>query len=291
MKRFAVLILLAVAVAGIGFAAAQQPSAPMPPAAVTPSVPVPPKPTPAPTPAPTSAPQPAAPVPDDFRTISDTVSVGADGLTLPADFQVQSDEGLVKVKAECSGPVQWYVFGSAPIKSETAGNTVVVSVPDQEAQIVVLATGLLLTRDDKGAVVAARQTPFIRCIITVVKPKPPAPKTPSRPQASAVPPAPVAGKLYVVIVEDPNARTQAVADVLNSTAVRKAVEATGGGLKVVDGAKPDPWLAQKGLTQHTAGKALPLVLVQDAQGTVRDVRTLPGSEAEVLEYVARLTGK
>jgi hypothetical protein len=266
--------------------------APKPPTAPAPS-PVPPI-APMPDPKPPTAPvaPPAIPQPPD---ITDLPSIGnkVDGLALPDNFTVPSEKGLITIRASTEGRVQWFAFGTAPVEAQVAGNSIVLSVPRERAILTVLATALIVRKDPAGQVIEAAQTQFAACLITVEGPKGGTGSGGSGGSAGNPPRA--TGQIYVTIVEDPAARTPALAAIINSAKVKEAV-GNPTHFKAVD--NRDPWLKMVGIGDALASaKQLPAIVIQERKQPTDKIapviwaQPLPATEEQTVELIRKIRGQ
>lgn len=199
--------------------------------------------------------------PADARTAN-----AVDGLALPADLTVGSDEGFVELEAATAGQVRFAVLGQVPVKFKATGKSVIVATPARGGTVLVLAV----------AVINGQLTDFARCTVTITPAVPVAPPGPPTPPSPNV----ISGKAYITLVQDAQATTPAQAAVLGSPALRRLAQARGA-LRVVD--KSDPWLATKKLDGFLAqAGGLPAILVQNEQGVVVLAKPLPATEAEAV---------
>jgi len=204
----------------------------------------------------------------------------ADGIELPPDQTVKFDEGFVTLQANCKGNVKWLVISATKIKYFTlpTNNTIVISVPPQGGQITVFAVGL----------VDGKLTDFARTSIVVTggstpvtPPNPPNPPGPN-------PPGPTAN-MHVTFVVDLNATTPALGQLLNSQKVREAITTRNAYYRLYDA--NSGVLKEKGLDKVVAsGGGPPMIIVQNAAGAVVSTTKMPGTEAELLQYLAKVLG-
>lgn len=200
-----------------------------------------------------------------------------DGIELPVDQTVKFDEGFVTLQAVCKGNVKWLVISATKIKYFTlpTNNTIIISIPPQGGLITVFAVGL----------VDGKLTDFARTSITVTGgnappgPNPPNPPGPNPPQAN----------MHVTFVVDLNNTTPAVGQILNSQKVREAITTRGAYYRLYDA--KSTVLKEKGLDKvlATAGGP-PMIIVQSAAGTVLSSTKMPGTEADVLQYLNQVLG-
>jgi hypothetical protein len=203
-----------------------------------------------------------------------------DGIELPPDQTVKFDEGFVTLQATCKGSVKWLVISATKIKYFTlpTNNTIVISVPPQGGLITVFAVGL----------VDGKLTDFARTSISVsggstpiTPPNPPNPPVPN-------PPGPTAN-MHVTFVVDLNAATPALAQILNSQKVREAITTRNAYYRLYDA--NSGVLREKGLDKVVAASGgPPVIIVQNANGAVVSNLKMPGTEAEVLQYLAKVLG-
>lgn len=217
-------------------------------------------------------------------TIPSTIeqSLGAssnktDGIELPPDQNVKFDEGFVTLQATCKGNVKWLVISATKIKYFTlpTNNTIIISVPPQGGLITVFAVGL----------VDGKLTDFARTSITISSAGPtPNPNPNPNPN-----PAPVPASAHVTFVVDLNNATPALGQILNSQKVREAITTRGGYYRLYDA--QSTVLKEKGLDKVVAaGGGAPIIIVQNANGQVVSSLKMPGTEAEVLQYLGKVLG-
>lgn len=221
-------------------------------------------------------------VPTVPPTTSDAVGASSnktDGIELPADQTVKFDEGFVTLQAVCKGNVKWLVISATKIKYFTlpTGNTIIISIPPQGGLITVFAVGL----------VDGKLTDFARTSITVqggsgpVNPPGPNPPGPN-------PPGPTAN-MHVTFVVDLNAMTPALGQIVNSQKIKEAITTRGAYYRLYDARSSV--LKDKGLDKVLAtGGGPPLIIVQTAAGAVVSSLKMPGTEAEVLQYLGQTLG-
>ena len=220
------------------------------------------------TPTPTNA-----PIPDTVLGASGNKS---DGIELPVDQTVRFDEGFVTLQATCKGNVKWLVISATKIKYFTlpTNNTIIISIPPQGGLITVFAVGL----------VDGKLTDFARTSITVnggTTPNPPGPNPPG--------PNPPQANMHVTFVVDLNATTPALGQILNSQKVREAITTRGAYYRLYD-AKSGV-LKEKGLDKVlAAGGGAPMIIIQNNAGAVVGSTKMPGTEAEVLQYLGQVLG-
>ncbi len=201
----------------------------------------------------------------------------ADGIELPADQTVRFDEGFVTLQANCKGSVKWLVISATKIKYFTlpTSNTIVISIPPQGGQITVFAVGS----------VDGKLTDFARTSITVTGGS--TPVTPPNPPGPN-PPGPTAN-MHVTFVVDLNATTPALGQLLNSQKVREAITTRNAYYRLYDA--NSGVLKEKGLDKVVAsGGGPPMIIVQNAAGAVVSASKMPGTEAELLQYLAKVLG-
>ncbi len=204
----------------------------------------------------------------------------ADGIELPPDQTVKFDEGFVTLQANCKGTVKWLVISATKIKYFTLpSNGIIVSIPPQGGLITVFAVGL----------VDGKLTDFARTSITVsggstpVTP-PVGPVTPPGPN----PPAPTAN-MHVTFIVDLNNTTPAMGQIINSQKIREAITTRNAYYRLYDASSST--LKDKGLDKVvTSGGGAPIIIVQSASGNVVSSLKMPGTEAEVLQYLTRVLG-
>ena len=200
-----------------------------------------------------------------------------DGIELPPDQTVKFDEGFVTLQANCKGNVKWLVISATKIKYFTlpTNNTIVISVPPQGGQITVFAVGL----------VDGKLTDFARTSITVTGGN--SPVTPPNPPNPPV--NPPTANMHVTFVVDLNATTPALGQILNSQKVREAITTRNAYYRLYDANSGT--LKEKGLDKVVAtGGGPPIIIVQNANGAVVSSLKVPATEAEVLQYLAKVLG-
>jgi hypothetical protein len=218
-------------------------------------------------------------VPTSPPTTSDAVGASsnkATGIELPADQNVKFDEGFVTLQAVCKGDVKWLVISATKIKYFTlpTGNTIIISIPPQGGLITVFAVGL----------VDGKLTDFARTSITVSGGS--SPVTPPGPNPPG--PAPVA-QAHVTFVVDLNNTNPTLGQILNSQKVREAITTRGAYYRLYD--VNSSVLKEKGLDKVVAEKGgPPMIIVQAANGNLVSVIKIPGTEAEVLQYLTQILG-
>lgn len=214
-------------------------------------------------------------VPTSPPTTSDAVGASSNkaaGIELPADQNVKFDEGFVTLQAVCKGDVKWLVISATKIKYFTlpTGNTIIISVPPQGGLITVFAVGL----------VDGKLTDFARTSITV--------NGGSNPVTPPGPNPPVA-QAHVTFVVDLNNTNPALGQILNSQKVREAITTRGAYYRLYD--VNSSVLKEKGLDKVVAEKGgPPMIIVQAANGNLVSVIKIPGTEAEILQYLAKVLG-
>lgn len=199
-----------------------------------------------------------------------------DGIELPPDQNVKFDEGFVTLQATCKGNVKWLVISATKIKYFTlpTNNTIIISVPPQGGLITVFAVGL----------VDGKLTDFARTSITVAGGN--SPVTPPNPPN---PPNPPTANMHVTFVVDLNATTPALGQILNSQKVKEAITTRSAYYRLYD--VNSNVLKEKGLDKVLAnGGGPPLIIVQNANGQVVSSLKMPGTEAEVLQYLGKVLG-
>jgi len=201
----------------------------------------------------------------------------ADGISLPPDATVRSDEGFVSIQAECKGDVKFLVISSVKVKYITNGNTVIVSIPCTGGVITVFAIGN----------VGGKMTDFVSTNIQISSASAPPGPAPPGPN----PPGPAAkGPFHVTFVLDLNNTTPQVAQLLNNPNLRKSVTDAGHFFRIYD--KSSPVVAQRGLDkvmQQVGGNNA--MIVQTDQGAVVSATPIPASEAEVMGILRKAGGR
>lgn len=221
-------------------------------------------------------PPPATPVasPDLAQALNATVNK-VEGIELPPDQIVPSDEGFVSIEAKCSGKIKWLVISTVKVKfvpNDTI-NSIIVSVP--------ATPGAVVTVFAVGAV-DGKLTEFVRTVIQVGGRPIPVPVDPT-PGPGPTPPT-VKGNFHLTFVVDLNNASPELAAVLNSATLRKLVTDKQGYLRVYD--KTSAVIAQKKLDIYVqkAGGG-PTMILQAGDGTVVAVQAIPKSEREVIEII------
>ncbi len=222
----------------------------------------------------------SAALPATMELLADN-SNKTDGLELPADQTVKFDEGFVTINATCKGNVKWLVISATKIKYFTlpSNNTIVVSVPPSGGLITVFAVGL----------VDGKMTEFARTSITVAG-NVPSPNPVPNPSPTPNPnPNPVATAMHVTFVVDVNNTSPELGLILNSQKVREAITTKGAYYRLYD--IKSPVIKDKGLDKVVnAGGGVPMIVIQNNAGTVVNSKKVPGTEAEVLQYLAQVLG-
>lgn len=225
-------------------------------------------------------------VPTNPAPATETVGASsnkADGIELPPDQNVKFDEGFVTLQANCKGTVKWLVISATKIKYFTLpSNGIIVSVPPQGGLITVFAVGL----------VDGKLTDFARTSITVtggstpVGPVTPPVNPPVNPPIN--PPAPTAN-MHVTFIVDLNNATPAIGQIINSQKIREAITTRNAYYRLYDASSST--LKDKGLDKVvTSSGGPPIIIVQSASGNVVSSLKMPGTEAEVLQYLSRVLG-
>jgi len=221
-------------------------------------------------------------VPTSVPTTTDAVGASSnktDGIELPADQTVKFDEGFVTLQANCKGTVKWLVISATKIKYFTlpTGNSIIISVPPQGGLITVFAVGL----------VDGKLTDFARTSITITSGGPvPNPNPTPNPNPNPNP-APVSA--HVTFVVDLNNTTPALGQILNSQKVREAITTRGAYYRLYD--VNSAVLKEKGLDRVVAEKGgPPMIIVQAANGNIVGALKMPGTEADVLQYLTKILG-
>ena len=200
-----------------------------------------------------------------------------EGLELPPDLEVVSDEGFVSVSAVCKGSVKWLVICQNKIKYivNDNNNSIVVSVP-QNGTISIFAVGL----------VEAKLKDFAKTIVTVkgLLPNPtpnPSPTPNPTPSPTPSPTPKPSTSLHVTFVLDFNESTPEIASVVNSQSVRKIIIDNKSFIRVYD--VTNSIVGEKKLDQvlkQVGGDNM--MLVQDSEGKVLYASPIPKSESETL---------
>lgn len=199
----------------------------------------------------------------------------AAGIELPADQTVKFDEGFVNIKATCKGTVKWLVIpanSTTKIKYFTLSdnNVIVVSVPPQGGLITVYAVGL----------VDGKLTDFVKTNITVT----------GIATHGQTPNNVIAPTMHVTFVVNLNNTTPALGQILNSQKIRETITTRGAYYRLYD--SQSAILREKGLDKVIASNGgPPMIIVQAADGNVVSKTKMPGTEAEVLQYLATILGR
>jgi hypothetical protein len=225
----------------------------------------------------TSAPAIAAPTMEPLGASSNKAA----GIELPADQTVKFDEGFVTLAAICKGEVKWLVISATKIKYFTlpTNNTIIVSIPPQGGLITVFAVGL----------VDGKLTEFARTSITVTGGTTPVTPGPNPPGPNPPGPNPPVASAHVTFVVDLNNTNPALGQILNSQKVREAITTRGAYYRLYDA--QSTVLKEKGLDKVLiAGGGPPMIIVQSANGAILSNTKMPGTETEVLQYLAKVLG-
>ena len=200
-----------------------------------------------------------------------------DGLEIPPDMEVASDEGFVALQASTKGSVKWLVISQAKVKFLTndTANTIIISVPSS-GQINVFAVALAENK----------LTDFAKTTITVKgnKPDPVDPKPdPVDPKPS---PKPSSLPIHVTFVFDVNENTPDIAAVLNSQELRKYVYDNKSYLRVYDinsevvkNKKLDSLFSKVGTNN--------MMVIQESDGNLVYASPIPKTDKEALEVLKK----
>lgn len=193
-----------------------------------------------------------------------------EGLELPADSEVASDEGFVSISALCKGSVKWLVICQNKIKYivNDNNNSIIVSVP-QSGSITIFAVGL----------VENKMTEFAKTVVTIkgTVPNPPNPNVDPNVKPTPKP----SSSLHVTFVLDFNDSTPEIASVINSQAVRKTITDGKSYIRVYD--VTNSVVGEKKLDQvlkQVGGDNM--MLIQDSEGKVIFASPIPKTESEAL---------
>lgn len=193
-----------------------------------------------------------------------------EGLELPNDSEVASDEGFVSIPALCKGSVKWLVICQNKIKYivNDNNNSIIVSVP-QTGNITVFAVGL----------VENKMTEFARTVITVKgsNPNPPSPNVDPNVKPTPKP----SSSLHVTFLLDFNDSTPEIASVINSQVVRKTILDGKSYVRVYD--VTNSIVNEKKLDQvlkQVGGDNM--MLIQDSDGKVLFASPIPKTESEAV---------
>ncbi len=173
------------------------------------------------------------------------------------------------------GEVKWML--APQVKSKVFGNSMIIAVPREPgAKVQVIAVGS----------VGGKLSGFVSCTITTSG-------TAARPGTGAVPQAPAgpvaSGKVFVTVVINLAAATQAETQLAYSQSLRAAIKTQGGVYNVY--ADNDPVLRARSAQNPNGINLLPfyqqlgspaIFLVQNERGDVVKSGKLPSSEAELL---------
>ncbi len=214
-----------------------------------------------------------------------------DGLELPLDAKVPSDEGFVLVQAKCEGPVRWLVIRQDNVKVKTAvndaANQITVSIPAQSCIISIYAVGSIngdLTEFARTQLLVEGKGP--------VTPLPPNPNPDPNPNPNPNPkPIPIDAKLNVTVILDYSAVTPEMAKLLNDGPMRKTLADKGHTLRIYD--VKDRVVTDKKLDQAMAKFNVPppAIIVQLADGTVTNVIPLSKTVTDFLNLFHATSGK
>jgi len=194
-----------------------------------------------------------------------------EGLELPADQNVKFDEGFVTLTATCKGTVKWLVISATKIKYFTlpSTNTIIVSIPPQGGTITVFGVGL----------VDGKLTDFARTNINVSTNNPTPPNTPPTPVTS----------MHVTFIVDLNNSNNALGQILNSQKIREVITTRNAYYRLYD--TQSPIIKEKGLDKVVASAGgAPVIIVQSNTGNVISTKKMPGTEAEVIQYLSQVLG-
>lgn len=206
------------------------------------------------------------------------------GLSIPAGFDVQWDEGFISLDATSTGPVDWIVLTSADkIKyRKISDKSIDISVPPVECTITVFCYG----------VIDGKPTAAARCDINVKGPQGKRPPPNTKPTPNPTPSED--GPFIVTIVEDPTARDPAF------TILTKYVDTSNALIQA--GHKPfrlsinDPrtkaWLNAAAAKDKKFADALkstgtPMVVIQDMAGRAVGVIPCPKTKEDLLAILAK----
>lgn len=224
--------------------------------------------------------QPPAPVPPTQEALLSASKV--EGLELPASQTVNFDEGFVNLQAKCKGEVRWLVVAGSKVKYIVIPqtNSIIISIPPQQATITVFAVGL----------VDGKLTEFASTNIIVSQgpaPNPP-PNPPPNPNPGPNPP-PITGSLHITFFVDKNNITPELAQVLNSQNLIQYITQRNSFFRLYD--LKSPIVAQKKLDVIVAkvgGSAV--IVIQNSNGQVLDARSVPRTEQETIQIISRFFG-
>ena len=202
-----------------------------------------------------------------------------EGLEIPPDMEVSSDEGFIALQATAKGSVKWLVISQSKVKFLTndTANTIIISVP-QNGQINVFAVAL----------VESKLTDFAKTTITVKGTKPdPKPDIDPKPDPN---PKPTSLPLHVTFVFDVNENTPDIANVLNSQEFRKLVSDNKSFLRVYDvtsdvvkNKKLDTLLPKVGTNN--------MMVVQSADGELLYASPIPKTDKEAIDVFKKYISK
>lgn len=199
-----------------------------------------------------------------------------DGLEIPPDMEVASDEGFIALQANAKGSVKWLVISQSKVKFLTndTANTIIISVP-QSGSINVFAVALV---DNK-------LTDFAKTTVTVKGSVDPTPKPNVDPKPDPTP-KPSNLPLHVTFVFDVNENTPDIAAVLNSQELRKYVVDNKSYMRVYDlnsdvvkNKKLDTIVGKVGTNN--------MMVVQEADGTLLYASPIPKTDKEALEVLKK----
>lgn len=219
---------------------------------------------------------------DDAKAEATEPGPKVPGLELsPGDTTVDRNRRFMIVEAKTKGTeIRWLVLGTGKVEYATMGNMAIIGVPDADNSIHVYAV----------TAVDGKVTQFARSIITVGKGPPgpgPTPPNPPNPPGPPNPPKPVvtAGPLFVVVVDDGNARSSYpyMARIVNSNALRASVTKAGHKFVVLD--VTDETIKSRNLAKYLPGGKAPALIIMDQKGVVLVNVPCPQDPNDVVAYV------
>lgn len=200
----------------------------------------------------------------------------ATGIELPTDQTVNFDEGFISIPAICKGQVKWLVVSSIKVKyiSNDNNNSIIISIPPQQATISVFAVGL----------VDGKITEFVRTNITV--------NGQPLPQPDPVKPVPAPGKgpYHMTLIIDVNQMSTETAQMLNSETFRKNLSDKKTHLHIFDSKNHAQLIKDKKLDRAIPNNSTTAIIIQDKDGKVILSQELPKTENDILNILQKITG-
>jgi len=198
-----------------------------------------------------------------------------DGLELPANQTVSSDEGFLNIKAKTSGQIKWLVVSAVKVKyiSIPQTNSIVISVPPQGGTITVFAVAL----------VDGKLTDFARTNVIVNSQNGTTPPSPPNP------PPVGSGPLHITFLVDLNNMTPGLAQILNSQTLRQNISTSGNFFRLYD--LKSPIITTKKLdsiVNKVGGNAI--IVIQRNDGYVLNAQKVPQTETQVMQLISKYSG-